>query len=225
MTTLQPKTIVIKTIPAKTPTTLTVSSQLEHDMLDDLYGDGTCPRKRRRLTHLSQEEKLLRRKLKNRVAAQTARDRKKNLMSELELKVAELEQENRKLAKENLALKSESGSLLRQNEELKGRLSEVGCAPVKTESGTGSAASAGLQQQGQIPPVSQWANTYTASILTLSLTLLLASSHQPSNLKHKKRARSQQHNSHPYLESSIVQQIRDQTWWGPQQRSWNPSKN
>lgn len=36
------------------------------------------PRRRRKLTHLSQEEKILRRKLKNRVAAQNARDKKKS---------------------------------------------------------------------------------------------------------------------------------------------------
>lgn len=61
MTALQPHTIVIQTLPAKIPTTLMVASQIEHDMLDDLYGDGDGPRKRRRLTHLSQDEKLLRR--------------------------------------------------------------------------------------------------------------------------------------------------------------------
>lgn len=61
MTAVQPKTIVIRTMPTKSATTLTVSSQLESDMLDDLYGDGTCARKRRRLTHLSAEEKMLRR--------------------------------------------------------------------------------------------------------------------------------------------------------------------
>lgn len=57
MTAHQPRTIVIK----NTPTTLTITSQIENEMLDDLYGDGAEPRKRRRLTHLSTEEKMLRR--------------------------------------------------------------------------------------------------------------------------------------------------------------------
>ncbi|XP_045171822.2 X-box-binding protein 1-like [Mercenaria mercenaria] len=225
MTTLQPQTIVIKTLPAKTPTTLTVTSQLEHDMLDDLYGDDG-PRKRRRLTHLSQEEKLLRRKLKNRVAAQTARDRKKNFMSELEQKVAELERENKKLQQENKALKSESGTLQKQNQQLKGRLCELGCGSVKTEVVPGSAASAGLQQQGQIPPVSYWTNTYTASMLTLSLTLLLASSQPSISRKSPTKVLSPRLRSHPYLdlpETMATQKKR--AWWGPHQQSWNPSKN
>ncbi|KAE8635392.1 hypothetical protein XENTR_v10002607 [Xenopus tropicalis] len=80
------------------------------------------PRKRQRLTHLTPEEKALRRKLKNRVAAQTARDRKKARMSELEQQVVDLEMENEKLLLENQLLREKSHSLLTENQELRQRL-------------------------------------------------------------------------------------------------------
>ncbi|XP_075881791.1 LOW QUALITY PROTEIN: X-box-binding protein 1 [Nelusetta ayraudi] len=83
---------------------------------------GPPVRKRQRLTHLSPEEKALRRKLKNRVAAQTARDRKKAKMGELEQQVLELEQENQKLHIENRLLREKAGSLLAENQELRQRL-------------------------------------------------------------------------------------------------------
>ncbi|CAI9585827.1 unnamed protein product, partial [Staurois parvus] len=80
------------------------------------------PRKRQRLTHLSPEEKALRRKLKNRVAAQTARDRKKARMSELEQQVLDLELENEKLLIENKLLREKSHGLITENQELRQRL-------------------------------------------------------------------------------------------------------
>ncbi|XP_028852154.1 LOW QUALITY PROTEIN: X-box-binding protein 1 [Denticeps clupeoides] len=83
---------------------------------------GPPLRKRQRLTHLSPEEKALRRKLKNRVAAQTARDRKKAKMGELEQQVLELELENQKLSLENTLLREKTSDLLTENEELRQRL-------------------------------------------------------------------------------------------------------
>ncbi|XP_029019394.1 LOW QUALITY PROTEIN: X-box-binding protein 1 [Betta splendens] len=89
---------------------------------DSNSSTGPPVRKRQRLTHLSPEEKALRRKLKNRVAAQTARDRKKAKMGELEQQVLELELENQKLHIENSLLREQTNGLLTENEELRQRL-------------------------------------------------------------------------------------------------------
>ncbi|KAI4502243.1 hypothetical protein M0802_002925 [Mischocyttarus mexicanus] len=56
--------------------------------------------KKRRLDHLTWEEKLQRKKLKNRVAAQTSRDRKKAKLDELEEMVRVLSQRNNVLTQE-----------------------------------------------------------------------------------------------------------------------------
>ncbi|XP_041644399.1 LOW QUALITY PROTEIN: X-box-binding protein 1 [Cheilinus undulatus] len=97
------------------------ASQASSDS-DSNSSAGPPIRKRQRLTHLSPEEKALRRKLKNRVAAQTARDRKKAKMGELEQQVLELELENQKLHIENRLLREKTSGLLTENEELRQRL-------------------------------------------------------------------------------------------------------
>merc|ERR1740129_258784 len=52
---------------------------------DSTYGtDSEEGRKRANLDHLSSDEKLMRRKLKNRVAAQNARDKKRVEMEDME---------------------------------------------------------------------------------------------------------------------------------------------
>ncbi|XP_056120849.1 LOW QUALITY PROTEIN: X-box-binding protein 1 [Rhinichthys klamathensis goyatoka] len=97
-----------------------IPSQASSD--SDSTVSGQPLRKRQRLTHLSPEEKQLRRKLKNRVAAQTARDRKKAKMGELEQQVLELELENQKLHLENRLLLEKTSDLICENEELRQRL-------------------------------------------------------------------------------------------------------
>jgi X box-binding protein 1 len=218
------QTIVIKTLPTKTHSTLTVSGQLENDMFEEMYGDPGGPRKRRRLTHLSQEEKLLRRKLKNRVAAQTARDRKKCQMVELEQKVAELERQNRLLASENAALKQESGSLQSENEDLRKRLGTS--ASIKSESGLGSAVSPDLLPQGQTLAASYWAKSYATSMLTLSLVLLACSIRQANNNSKATRLSLRKPSSLVPCRAALCSaELGTKQWWGPQQQSWNPSMN
>ncbi|CAN7985204.1 unnamed protein product [Ixodes hexagonus] len=81
---------------------------------------STPVRKRQRLDHLTREEKIMRRKLKNRVAAQSARDRKKARMDELEEQVTVLQAERNALVAENKLLRKR----LQQCEEEKQRLNQ-----------------------------------------------------------------------------------------------------
>lgn len=77
--------------------------------------DGVPVRKRANLDHLSPEEKLLRRKLKNRVAAQNARDKKRAKMDEMEDLISLLKEQKKALEKENERLKKINSRLEEEN--------------------------------------------------------------------------------------------------------------
>lgn len=102
------------------------------------------------------------------MAAQTARDRKKALMSDLEIKVAELMEENKKLLRENNNLKEKSDNLSVENFELKERLGLVDGSLVKTETESlGSAAPLVPLPQGQTQALFCSMMPYTATVLMM----------------------------------------------------------
>lgn len=95
-------------------------------VLDSLEDDDTngpeTGRKRKRLEDFTPQEKMIRRKLKNRVAAQNARDRKKERLEQLETVVSRLEKENKELKKSNEELRSNMSLLLSQNKTMRQKL-------------------------------------------------------------------------------------------------------
>uniref|UniRef100_A0A8D3E8G6 X-box-binding protein 1 n=1 Tax=Scophthalmus maximus TaxID=52904 RepID=A0A8D3E8G6_SCOMX len=221
------------------------ASQASSDS-DSNSSAGPPIRKRQRLTHLSPEEKALRRKLKNRVAAQTARDRKKAKMGELELQVIELELENQKLHIENRLLREKTTGLLTENEELRQRLGldtldskEKVQVIVSTGNdaglGIGSSESAALRLR--VPPqqvqaqqslnlkTSQWIQmVLTVQTLSLicswafwtSLTQSCSSSLVSRSARSRKCCWSE--GGTQYLPPHL-------RLWGPHQLSWRPLMN
>merc|ERR1711962_1377797 len=96
---------------------------------EDDEDEFTPVRKRANLDHLSPEERLMRRKLKNRVAAQNARDKKKAQCEEMEKMINKMKEEQQKLIEENSRLQEfnsklqlDNVSLQEENTELKQRL-------------------------------------------------------------------------------------------------------
>lgn len=106
-----------------------VDAQKVLDSLDDpppgpvnSSHDDSQSRKRKKLDDLTPQERMVRRKLKNRVAAQTARDRKKERLETLERVVGKLEKENESLKKSNEELRTNMDYLMTQNNILREKL-------------------------------------------------------------------------------------------------------
>uniref|UniRef100_A0A3Q3ICR0 X-box-binding protein 1 n=1 Tax=Monopterus albus TaxID=43700 RepID=A0A3Q3ICR0_MONAL len=207
---------------------------------------GPPIRKRQRLTHLSPEEKALRRKLKNRVAAQTARDRKKAKMGELEQQVLELELENQKLHIENRLLQEKTSSLLTENEELRQRLGlDTLDSKEKVQVfwsnendaglGIGSSESAALrlrvppqQVQAQQSPnlkTSQWIQT-VLTLQTVSLICYWAFwTSLTQSCSSSLVSRSARSRRHCWMEGGTQYLPPHLHLWGPHQLSWRPLMN
>lgn len=93
----------------------------------DTDSEAGKPKKRTRLnlSHMSLEEKIKRRKMKNREAAQLARDRKKAKLTDLEMATARFAEERLKLTAENAAIRKQMQRLQDENRELRQRLQSV----------------------------------------------------------------------------------------------------
>lgn len=81
--------------------------------------------KKRRLDHLTWEEKLQRKKLKNRVAAQTSRDRKKAKMEEMDYTIQQQTDQINKLQIKCDTLQSEKEAIYNKYLDLESRFEEL----------------------------------------------------------------------------------------------------
>jgi hypothetical protein len=85
----------------------------------------SIPNRKRKLDHLTLEEKLHTKKLKNRVAAQSSRDRKRARLEELEAEVKALRVKNGELTVQCHNLNLEKTRLGTENEQLLQKLSNI----------------------------------------------------------------------------------------------------
>jgi hypothetical protein len=101
------------------------TDHIKKEVDDDTSLQSDQPvRKRANLDHIDTEEKMMRRKLKNRVAAQNARDKKRVKMDEMEDKIKRLEEENKLLMEKQQGLINLSQRLMKENEILSGKPSQ-----------------------------------------------------------------------------------------------------
>lgn len=110
------------------------------------------------------------RKLKNRVAAQTSRDRKKAKMDEMDYRIQTLEDKNDKLMSEVESLKALNERLLSENASLRSE------AAARTVAGAPGPAASPQQKEG-LPPAIR------AARLLLAMCLLSQTSSPSSTLK------------------------------------------
>jgi len=223
-----------------------LSSEADSDGGDSL--PSTKPRKRQRLDHLSQEEKIMRRKMKNRVAAQTARDRKKARMQELEEQVIELETDKKMLMISNMELQAKISILQNENEALKLRLGEE-CLnkSVKEESLSTSdesdtsdsfaesrlsKVSSSLDHASFINvPLQKEQDLQTLTLLMMQYVYLPVITRLMICLIYFNNVAKICYNvetSAALCQNLVKPQIMKHQhlkWWGPHQNAWNPTKN
>jgi len=188
-------------------------------------------KKRRRLTYLTPEEKLVRRKLKNRVAAQTARDRKKQRMTELEEMIVVLETKNKQLVSENDELRRSAQTLVDENKLLRKRLEAVpdddddGGDVVNRMLSDSVAESAVLETP--LPRETERTSVQLAAAYCLACMIVWMMSYLDSSKNNSEKVSSLETSSHPITQTIEVTRSQRMNplglkWWGRHQQNWNP---
>lgn len=207
--------------------------------------DSDIPKtKKRKLDHLTWEEKLQRKKLKNRVAAQTSRDRKKAKMEQMEQALQQLFVKNESLLVECKNLKLANQKLQQENTELYNRLQApcLSCAQAQNrsvgcESLNGSTASLLLPKGRVTHPAAALSKQQTMVLLKIVLTCLLyrtslMNSRQTSTLTRWNNSLRASLKISPetwklllrkqVMKNQEVMEVAMEKWWGRHQQSWNP---
>lgn len=231
-----------------TPILITIPSYVNTSRNSSLVGYKTTSNnensitrgKKRRLDHLTWEEKVLRKKLKNRVAAQTSRDRKKAKMDEMENSLNILVKQNETLIKECQSLRELNEKLLKENAELREKMTStsscrhqvcsVGCGLVK--SGPAVSVDSPLQQGRAAQPAAHLLLQILMACLLLPTSADSIQSSMPINLKNLPKAYSKisLENLKQVVREKIsrgelqipANSLKLQDWWGRHQNAWNP---
>ncbi|XP_071445027.1 X-box-binding protein 1-like [Hetaerina americana] len=159
---------------------------------------------------LTLEDKVLRKKLKNRMAAQTSRDKKKARMEELEKRVSELQEKNSLLNQACDRLKVEVTALKEENSELKQKLCH--CENVRPIEPAVFINDPLQKGQGLVLLVYMF-------LLRYFLTTLANTCSKSNNSLQKSWERRERDPTEKWIPSQCMAQMK---WWGRQQRSWNP---
>jgi len=196
-------------------------------MVFEYADDDSClrPRKRQRLTHLSPGEKLQRRKLKNRVAAQAARDRKKAYMDELEEIVAQLQSDNKRLAQENTALRQQqqcpnchnNNKNIPDSTAVKVEPMSSLISTLTEPEATSKSAVLSPQQKERLQAL---------LVLMMTSCSLIFPKNSSNSVSSSSKTPSQMEPLDLTQQTLLSQEVQTifQQWWGPQQSAWNPTE-